>query len=805
MDVDVFLTELTESPDYARQITHVEVLPARPARMGTLARPLDPPVAHAVAAEGINELYIHQVAAIEAARAGRNVCVVTGTASGKTLCYNVPVLERLAADPDARALYLFPTKALAQDQLGTLERLVGRDPLLTGRVRPATYDGDTPRHLRSAIKRSANLILSNPDMLHQGILPYHARWGPLFLNLAVVVVDEIHTYRGIFGSNVALVLRRLQRLCEHYGARPQFICSSATIANPKAHAEALTNVPMEMVTEDGAPRGRRHFVLWNPPVTDQAQMIRKSANIEGQRLMTQLVERDVQTIVFTKARVVAELIYRYAHDDLERRHSPAADRIRAYRGGYLAEERRAIEKDLFSGRLLGVSATNALELGIDVGSLEAAIIVGFPGTIASTWQQAGRAGRASDDSLSVLIAYDDPVDQFIVRHPEYFFAQSPEHAVVDAHNPYVLANHLQCAAFELPLSAEDVRYFGPLTTEIADVLAQQGLLRAITTRPSAVSPTPDARRPTPRWYWSSTLFPAAKTNLRTISENTYAITDVTSGKPQSIGMVDSISAPELVYPEAVYLHEGETYVVRALDVEQKIATVERQEVDYYTQAVLSSSVRAGTERARKPYPAVSHQPSASSLQPPATGTLHYGDASVTWQTVAFRKVKFYTMESLGQTKVDLPSQTLSTTAFWFLPPAGALADLERAGYKPAEGLAGLRNLLMASLPILAMCDRRDVSGVLDRSNFGRPALFLYDRYPGGLGFAETGYNLFDDLLGICRRMVNECPCDTGCPSCVGLANLRPPIHADPDLGFGYAIPDKAATTFLLDHLAAPDL
>jgi len=769
MDVEAFLAVVRGSPEYAGQIVHVETLPARTARTAALSSPLDPDVAETLAAEGVGDLYTHQVEAIEAVRAGRDVCVATGTASGKSLCYNVPVIERLARDPDARAIYLFPTKALAQDQLAALQRLSGRTERLADAVRPATYDGDTPRHLRSRIKRSANLILTNPDMLHVGILPYHARWGSLFANLAFVVVDEIHVYRGIFGSNVGLVLRRLRRLCEHYGARPQFICSSATIANPQELAEALTQVPMVLVDRDGSPRGRRHVVFWNPPVSDPARMMRRSANVEGQRLMTRLVEDGIQTIVFTKARVVAELIYRYAREDLERHGSPGADRIRPYRGGYLAEERRAIEKALFSGRLLGVCATNALELGIDVGTLEAAIMVGFPGTIASTWQQIGRAGRASDDSLAVLVAYDDPVDQYVVRHPEYFFGQSPEHGVVDPRNPYVLANHVQCAAFELPLGAEAERYFGSLAADVAGALAQEGMLRCIDER----------------WYWARSDFPAARTNLRTISDDTYAIMDTSGGTPKALGMVDSISGPELVYPHAVYLHEGETYVVGDLDVEQKIATVERAEVDYYTQAILASSVRAGEERQRKPH---------------AGGTAHCGDVTVTWQTIGFRKIRFYTMESLGQTAQELPAQSLETTALWYRPAAAVLEDLEAAGYKPAEGLAGARNLLMAALPMLAMCDRRDMSGCLDRSNFGQPTLFVYDRYPGGLGFAEMGFRFFDRLLGICRQMVGECPCEAGCPSCVGLANLRPPIHGDPDLGWGYAIPDKAAAALLFDLL-----
>ncbi|MBM3308511.1 MAG: DEAD/DEAH box helicase, partial [Candidatus Eisenbacteria bacterium] len=500
MTIRDFLEHIRHDRYYGDQISHVEVIPAREARFGDLARPVAPVLAGALAAAGIERLYSHQVSAIEAIREGKNVVVVTGTASGKTLCYNIPVLETLLADPNAKALYLFPTKALAQDQQKSLTRPAALDPALLEAVRTGTYDGDTTRHTRRKLRDEGNVILSNPDMLHAGILPYHAKWNRFFKDLTFVVIDEIHTYRGIFGSNVANVIRRLRRVCEHYGASPQFICSSATIANPKELAERLVGLPFEVVENDGSPRGTKYFVLWNPPFLDLTKMERRSSNVEGHWLMAELIASGFQTIAFGRARVVAELIYRYTKDTLERMKPEYARKVRPYRGGYLPEERREIERQLFSGELMGVASTNALELGIDVGSLDAAIIVGFPGTIASTWQQAGRAGRASDESLAVLVGYNDPIDQYLVRHGEYFFRQTPENAVIDPANRYILAKHLRCAAFELPLLDADMRLFGEMTEPIVDLLEEFKEVKEL-----------DGR-----YYWSSTEQPARSVSLRTI-------------------------------------------------------------------------------------------------------------------------------------------------------------------------------------------------------------------------------------------------------------------------------------------------
>ena len=771
MNVADFLDDLMRDRAYRGQITHVERLPARAAAFADPECPLPDLISHSLDAAGISRLYSHQAAAVDAVRRGQDVVVVTGTASGKTMCYNLPVVEHLLETPGDKALYLFPTKALAQDQLKTLRGWQGSAPEFSRAVRPATYDGDTPRSNRRKIRTEANIVLSNPDMLHVGILPYHGRWASFLQRLRYVVVDELHTYRGIFGSNVAMVLRRLARVCEHYGARPQFVCSSATIANPRELAERLTGRQCRLVDHDGSPRGPRSFVLWNPPETSPDHLSRRSANMEATDLLVQLVERNVQTIVFTKARVVAELVYRYAGDALSRgKHKPLADRIKAYRGGYLPEERRAIEKALFSGELLGVTSTNALELGIDVGSLDAAVLVGFPGTIASTWQQSGRAGRGEASALTVLVAYNDPIDQYLIRHPDYFLKQSVEHGIIDVANPYILANHLACAAVELPLGDDDADRFGEATADVRDVLQAEGKVRRIGRRD----------------YWASTDMPSQKTSLRNIGDNTVSIVDTTGGKRRVIGNVDAISAPELVYPEGVYLHEGESYQVRSLDLEGKVAYVERADIDYYTQPVLADQCRIVEEAESKSFG--------------CAATVHFGALDVTWATVAFKKIKYYTMENIGQTALDLPSQTLSTTGVWVVPQTELLSDVGRMGLRPVEGLVGIRNAMLVTLPVLAMSDRRDLSGICNSSGTGTPTMYVYDRYPGGLGFSQKGYELVGQWLTMCRKLIAECPCDGGCPSCVGLANLRPPMHQDPDLSGGYAIPDKTAAQEILSRM-----
>lgn len=835
MDGEAFLERLRSSRHYRGQIGHVARLPARPARTALLTPPLTDPLPAVLERHGVEALYEHQVTAIEQSRAGRDLVVVTGTASGKTLCYNLPVLETLLAEPRARALYLFPTKALAQDQWKGLRRLMEAEPRLAS-IKGGVYDGDTPAATRKKLRDEARILLTNPDMLHSGILPYHTRWARFLANLQTVVVDEVHAYRGIFGSNVANVLRRLTRIAGHYGARPRFTCCSATIANPVELAEGLTGRPMTLVENDGAPRAEKLFVFWNPPLRGEGE--RASANVEAQHLMTGLIREGIATIAFGRARIVAELLYRYVREELQRecgrpgddRRPPPGPRmanaVRAYRGGYLAAERREIEQQLFRGELLGVASTNALELGVDIGGLDAAILIGFPGTVASFWQQAGRAGRrpgsANDQpdethrrgaekggaedrretlsadrsssaptalplcdsseaggekfaqnpadraSLAFFVGYDNPIDQFIMGHPEYVLERSPERAVVDPENPYLLAGHLKCAAAELPLRAEDARFFGDRTLDVAQALADEGLLRAIGGA----------------FYWAQPEQPAHRVNLRTTSDNTFTIVETTD-QNRVIGEVDAISAPELVYPEAVYLHEAQTYFVENLDLANKVAYVRRAEMEYYTQAILESLIRVDGEERRRDW---------------RGSALVYGSVTVTWSTVAFKKIQFYSTDSLGWGKVDLPPQHLETMGVWLTPSEELQARVRTAGRNPVEGLVGLRNSAVHLLPLYAMCDKQDVGGIVDSANTGAPTLFLYDRYRGGLGFAEKGYELIEELMRACLQLIRECRCREGCPSCVGVPILRPPIHTDPDAGGGFPIPDKQAAVLLLEAM-----
>ncbi len=793
MEVGQFLESLGRDERYAGQIAHVRKMGVREGLFQTPQRPL-PETLHRVLSEsGVEQLYSHQATALDTARDGQDCVTVTGTASGKTLCYNLPILETCFADPEARALYLYPTKALAQDQLKGLLELLSQDPEAAKLARPGVFDGDTPQPQRRRIKAEANLVLSNPDMLHASILPYHPKWSRVFSELRYVVLDEVHTYRGILGAHVACVLRRLQRVCRHYGADPLFLAASATIANPGELTSRLIGRPVTVIDNDGSPRGEKHFVLWNPSPVGQDSLARRSANDDAVWLMCESMEQGAQALTFTRTRQAAELVNRYVQDEFRQTGSPLARQMRAYRGGYLPEERRGIEQGLFGGNLRGVAATNALELGVDIGSLDVVLMVHYPGTFASVWQQAGRSGRRNDESLAVLIAGNDPVDQYLLRRPDYFFEQSPEHAVVDPENPYVLASHLKAAAFELPLAENDTQLFGDTAPQLADVLCDAEELSQVAGS----------------FYSTSPQNPAQTISLRHMSDNTFSIVLVKAqegrgaspGRGDSrssansvksnevIANVDAISAPELIYPEAVYLHNGVSFFVRELDLEGRVAYVERHEMDYYTQAVLESSVKIEAEReARRSVP---------------QAFLAYGDVEVSWKTVAFKKIKFETKENVGFGSVDIPAQQLPTTAFWLAPSEQVRNQMKADKFRTSEGMSGLRNLAVVALPMIAMCDSRDISGVVDSKNLGRTTVILYDRYPGGLGYCEKGFQYINELLLLCQEMVVACPCEDGCPSCVGLPNLRPAIHSDPDLTRGYPIPDKNAAIRLLELLTEP--
>jgi DEAD/DEAH box helicase domain-containing protein len=775
MNVRKFLKHLKSADWYDGQIVHAEELPAREARYG----PLDPApperVGEVLRADGIESFYTHQAQAIEGARAGRHVVVVTGTASGKTLCYNVPVLEALLEDPDACALYLYPTKALAQDQLRTLKRYLDADkklPMVTG-----TYDGDTPPNARRKLKNDANVLLTNPDMLHSGILPNHGTWSRFFSRLKYVVVDEVHSYRGVFGSNVSHVLNRLNRIAVHYGADPTYICCSATIRNPGELAERLTGKPMATVDDDGSPRGPKTFVIWNPPFYGDSNVERRSANGEAARILSDLVERDHQAITFVRARVVSEIIARYAQDILSRTAPSRAQSVKAYRGGYLPEERREIEQALFGGELKGVVSTNALELGIDIGSMESALLVGYPGTIASTWQQAGRAGRGAEPSLVVLIPHDAPIDQYMARHPAYFFGRSPENAVIDPHNPHIVLTHVRSAAFELPISKADFDQFGEYCGPIIKILDDDR----------------QVRQQGDKIFWTGPSYPAADAKLRNISDDVYTIID--TGAPDRpddankvIGTIDEPGAFMQLYPGAVYMHHGETYFVLNLDITKKIVKVQKEDTDYYTQSITEAKITVEHEELQKQW---------------NESEVFWGDLSVTSLTYMFKKIKFGSRDSLGFGALDLPDQKLLTTGMWILPRPAAYKLVKEAGRVPREGLLGISNVIKEVIPIFAMCDTQDIGASVDSSASHAPGVYVHDRFPGGLGFAHKAYELVDEIMRACLELIDNCPCEDGCPSCVG-SPLPPYSHLDPDVNTRGLIPDKESARSILHNLLGLD-
>lgn len=766
MDVKRFLKALESDQHYQRQIVTVKELPGKEAVFGEVNPPLAPEIRQLLLDQGIVRLYSHQAEAINAIRGGNHTVIVTGTASGKSLCYLLPVLQSFLEDNQGRALLLYPTKALAQDQLKGMARLVdglpGPHPVM------GAYDGDTPVNSRKTLRDKGNFILTNPDMLHQGILPKHPGWSAFWSNLKYVIIDEIHTYRGVFGSNVANVIRRLRRICRHYGSAPVFIGASATIDNPKQHAESLTGVPMTLVDNDGAPKGARYFVFWNPPYIDGTKTERRSANSEAAQLMTQLIRERIPTITFAKTRVTTELIYRYVRDQLQQ-HSPGlSKKIRPYRGGYLPEERREIERQLFQGELLGVISTNALELGIDIGQLECCILVGYPGTIASTWQQAGRAGRSLTETVIFYIPHHNPIDQYLAKNPAYFFDHNPEAAVIDPDNPHILLGHLRSAAFEAPVTAADCRSFGIYSPALLELLGESGEIKEIGGK----------------WYWRSPGFPAGETNLRNMSENTFSIVDITHQPPKTIGTLDEASAYQQIYTEAIYMHDGETYFVKEMNVPQKISYVQKIEVDYYTQSITEVQVT------------ITQRELEGNFNKAATG---FGDVEVMQKPYLFRKIKFGSRDSIGFGKINLEPYVMETKAFWVIPPPSTLRRVKEFGRDPVESLLGITNVLTEVLPFLVMCDGGDIGSVVDLTNNGAPSLFVYDKYPGGIGFSHRCFERVNDVFTSARELIAACSCEDGCPSCVG-SPLPPHPQLDPDTTGRGRIPDKEGALVILHDL-----
>jgi DEAD/DEAH box helicase domain-containing protein len=758
MEIQAFLNQIRSDPGYQDQIAHIEHIAPRRAASGELDEPLEPALRDCLESHGLWPLYKHQAAAVNHIRAGKNVIVATFSASGKSLVYNIAVMQALLTQPGSRALYLFPTKALAQDQLGKLKNIFSPDILPAEYA--ATFDGDTPRSERGDIRKQARVILTNPDMLHVGIMPNHEQWASLLRRLKYVIVDEAHVYRGVFGSHVACVLRRLRRLCQLYGSDPRFILCTATVANPGEHAERLTGLPCEVVTEDGSPRGWKDFIFWNPPLRDEKKTARKSPHREATSLFTGLVEQGTRTLVFTRTRRLTELMYIYAKQKLQETSYKLTQLIMPYRAGYMPEDRRRIEKELFGGKLLGVVATNALELGIDSGGLEATILDGYPGSIASTWQQAGRSGRSQGESLSFLVAWDNPLDQYFMRHPDFFFKKGFENVLVNPDNQYILRAHLLCAAWERPLDNTDAKVFSGAYVQERDFLENEGRLRQ--------------RRG--RWYLApSVAYPAQAVNIRSSSGETYAVVDVSTGS--LLETVEGSVAFFQVHPGAVYLHQGESYLIDKLDLTNHIAYAQQTDAGYYTETKEIHDLQVLGVRAQKTVGPVE---------------VLVGDVEVTVDVVGFKKYRQFSEELLGEEPLDLPSIKFKTVALWFGIPVKALGQIAEKGLDFAGGLHAAEHAAIGILPLFALCDRNDIGGLSTpvHPDTGKAQIFIYDAYPGGIGIAEKGYEMIEDLWQATRNVIAECPCEDGCPSCV----------QSPKCGNNNKPLDKAAALLILNEL-----
>lgn len=734
MNVDQLAEKLRRDSLFMENVVRWEELPAREARYGDYPIGLDERLRPVLRQRGVQQLYSHQAHSIAATMRGEDVVVVTPTASGKTMCYNLPVLDSILKNPDARALYLFPTKALSADQVSELYELIqamGVD------IKTYTYDGDTPGAARRAVRQAGHIVVTNPDMLHSGILPHHTKWVKLFENLRYIVIDEIHTYRGVFGSNLANVLRRLMRLCDFYGSHPQFILCSATIANPKELAETLTGRPVTLINDNGAPMGKRHFVFYNPPVINQQLGIRKGVIPETRAIAEMLLKCGIQTITFARSRLTVEVLTKYLKD-VVRDPLGNAGRVRGYRGGYLPTQRREIEKGLRAGQIDAVVSTNALELGIDIGALDACILCGYPGTIASAWQQAGRAGRRKGTSIVFFVASSAAIDQYIVSHPDYFLHQSPENALLNPDNLYILLSHFKCAAYELPF--EDGDTFGNVasTGELLNYLEEEHIVRHVGGR----------------YHWMAEDFPASEISLRSAASENFVIIDITDPTHHRvIGEMDRYTVPMLLHENAIYMHEAQQYQVENLDFEACKAFIRRVDVGYYTDADLNVSLSlldveqqedlgGGAERA-------------------------LGEVKVTTLVTMFKKIRFDTHETLGFGHVRLPEMDMHTTAMWWTLPEALCSRFENDTLK--NGMMAISNLLRIVAPLYLMCAPQDVAVVYQvKCPFtDRPTLILYDNCPGGVGLAAKAYGMQRLLLEKALQIVSDCPCEQGCPSCAG--------------------------------------
>jgi DEAD/DEAH box helicase domain-containing protein len=729
--------------------TIVRRIEAKEARFAPWPDGIHPRLVETLARRGIARPYTHQSQAISAALGGRNVVVVTPTASGKTLCYNVPILDTILKDHSARALYLFPTKALAQDQLDELHGLITD---LGEEIGAFTYDGDTPGDARRAVRTAGHIVLTNPDMLHTAVLPHHTKWVKLFESLEYVVIDELHTYRGVFGSHLANVLRRLRRICQFYGSDPTFVLCSATIANPGELATALVGDDVELVDGNGAPAGERIVVIHNPPVVNRELGIRQSSLKATRDIAAQLIQKRVQTIAFAPSRVRVELLLTYLREAL--RNKPGdSERVAGYRGGYLPNERRAIERGLRDGTVMGVVATNALELGIDIGGMGASVVMGYPGSLASLWQQFGRAGRRHETALSVLVASSNPLDQYVCANPEFAFQPNMERGLIDPDNLFVLASHLKCAAFELPFTVGEV--FGAHTDELLDILAEEGILQ----------------KSGMRYHWMTEAYPAEQVSLRTASTDNFVIIEQ-GPQPKVIGECDRPSAPLLIHEDAIYIHRGQQYQVERLDWDGKKAYVTPVAVDYYTDAQLAVDLKVLESFAAETAPA---------------GTHERGEVAITFLATIFKKVKLHTHENVGWGKIAIPEESMHTSAYWLSFDQRATQGLGRD--RVAAGLLGVAHLMRNLAPIYCLCDPRDIGTETQvrAPHTALPTVFLYDSIPGGVGLAEKLWDVREDLVEACRALLLTCACEWGCPGCVG-----PQVEKES--------PAKEASKLLLERL-----
>lgn len=725
-----FLKELKLENKFNENIVHWHTIEEKEAKTVELPLQINENLRLALQKRGVNELYTHQRSAFEAVQEKKNIVAVTPTASGKTLCYNLPVLQAITEDAHTRALYIFPTKALAQDQKSEINELIHEADLM---INSYTYDGDTQASIREKVRKAGHIVITNPDMLHSAILPHHTKWVSLFENLKYVVIDELHIYRGVFGSHVANVIRRLQRICRFYGSDPIFICTSATIANPLELAENLTGTKMELIDNNGAPSGRKHFLFYNPPIVNKPLNIRRSATLEVRKLAGELLKNRIQTIVFARSRVRVEILLTYLQELVKNQLGPKA--IRGYRGGYLPTERRAIEKGLRNGDIYGVVSTNALELGVDIGQLQVCIMTGYPGSIASSWQQAGRAGRRHSEALVIMVASSSPLDQYIIEHPDYFFTRSPETARINPDNLIILIDHIKCAAYELPFKKGE--QFGAFETEeVLEYLVEERVLY----------------QNGDKWYWMNDSFPAHNISLRSASQENIVIIDQSNvANVKVIGEMDRFSAMTLLHEEAIYLHQGTQFQVEKLDWEEKKAFVREVDVDYFTDANLAVELKVLEIDKKR---SIDHM------------EVGYGDVSILAKATLFKKIKFDTHENIGSGPISLPEEELHTSSAW-ISVQGDLNELTEA--RMEQGLIGAAHALRFIAPIFVMSDPQDIHVVpqVKAVHNEKPTIFFYDRYPGGIGLSEKIYDGMETVIKEARAMIQRCQCESGCPSCTG--------------------------------------